>query len=208
MHQSYLGTERNTVIPNWFQPCKCCYCLCYPGQYLRLRIIISYNWAQVLEVEACDSLKLLSIYFDLCVDPTGVVWHQLSLLGTDLHAVGCGGFVKMLNSWRTWPLWNKEKLLLSKIVQLVVSWYFEPSQPQSITSGLKTIFNLSPFFFFSPSMQVIKPQINHKKQIQSNTNAQKTYTNTKQKIDPFSTAPVKKAQRLGHTGIMDNSVNF
>ena len=51
--------------------------------------------AQVLE--ACDCLKLLSIYFDLCVDATGVVCHQLSLLGTDLHAVGCGGFVETLN---------------------------------------------------------------------------------------------------------------
>ena len=27
-----------------------------------------------------------------CVDATGVVCHQLGLLGTDLHAVGCGGF--------------------------------------------------------------------------------------------------------------------
>ena len=42
-------------------------------------------------------LKLLSIHFDLCVDATGVVCHQLGLLGTDLNAVGCGGFVKMLN---------------------------------------------------------------------------------------------------------------
>ena len=47
--------------------------------------------------EACDSLKLLSIYFYLCVDATGVVCHQLGLLGTDLHAVGCGGFVETLN---------------------------------------------------------------------------------------------------------------
>ena len=47
--------------------------------------------------EVCDCLKLLSIYFDLCVDVTGVVCHQLGLLGTDLHAVGCGGFVKTLN---------------------------------------------------------------------------------------------------------------
>ena len=66
---SYLGAERNTpVIPNWFQLCQCCCCLCYPEEYLRLGILISYNWAQVLE--ACDSLKLLSIFFDLCVD-----WH-------------------------------------------------------------------------------------------------------------------------------------
>ena len=41
--------------------------------------------------------KLLSIYFDLCVDATGVVCHERGLLGTDLHATGCGGFVKMLN---------------------------------------------------------------------------------------------------------------
>ena len=41
--------------------------------------------------------KLLSIHFDLCVDATGVVYHQLGLLGTDIHAVGCGGFVKSLN---------------------------------------------------------------------------------------------------------------
>ena len=40
--------------------------------------------------EACDCLKRLSIHFDLCVDATGVVCHQLGLLDTDLHAVGCG----------------------------------------------------------------------------------------------------------------------
>ena len=40
---------------------------------------------------------LLSTYFDLCVDATSVVCYQLGLLGTDLHAVGCGGFVKTLN---------------------------------------------------------------------------------------------------------------
>ena len=46
--------------------------------------------------EACDYLKLLSIHFDLCVDAIGVVCHQLALLGTDPHAIGCGGFVKTL----------------------------------------------------------------------------------------------------------------
>ena len=57
-HQLYLGTERKTpVIPNLFQPCCC---LCYPGEYLRLGTLISYNWAQVLE--ACDCLKPLAIY--------------------------------------------------------------------------------------------------------------------------------------------------
>ena len=38
--------------------------------------------------QACDSLKLLSVYFDLCVDATCAVCHQLSLLGTEVHAVG------------------------------------------------------------------------------------------------------------------------
>ena len=47
-------------------------------------------------LEASDSLKLLSIYFDLCVDATGVVCHQLGLLGTDLHAVGYECLVETL----------------------------------------------------------------------------------------------------------------
>ena len=47
--------------------------------------------------EACDCLKILFIHFDVCVNATGVVCHQLGLLGTDLHAVGCGGFVKALS---------------------------------------------------------------------------------------------------------------
>ena len=33
----------------------------------------------------------------ICVDATGIVCHQLGLLDTDLHALGCGGFVKTLN---------------------------------------------------------------------------------------------------------------
>ena len=46
-HQMHFETERNTsVIPN----CQCCCCLCYPGEYLRLGTLISYNWAQVLKL--------------------------------------------------------------------------------------------------------------------------------------------------------------
>ena len=30
--------------PNWFQPCQCCCCLYYPGEYLRLGTLISYNY--------------------------------------------------------------------------------------------------------------------------------------------------------------------
>ena len=82
-HQSYLGAERNILInPNWFQPCQCCCCLCYPGDISRLDPS-SVITAQVFE--ACDCLKLLSVHFDLCVDATGVVCHQLGLLGTDRH---------------------------------------------------------------------------------------------------------------------------
>ena len=77
-HQSYLLNERSTyVIPNWFQPCQCCCCLCHAGENCRLGTLISYNWAHVSE--ACDCLKLLSIYFDLCVDATGVVCHWCCL---------------------------------------------------------------------------------------------------------------------------------
>ena len=68
-----------------------------PAEYLRHGTLISYNWAQVLE--ACDCLKLQSIYFNLRVDATGVVCHQLGLLGTDIHAIGCGGFVEPLNKF-------------------------------------------------------------------------------------------------------------
>ena len=35
--------------------------------------------------------------FNLCVDATGVVCHQFGLLGTDFHALGCGGFAETLN---------------------------------------------------------------------------------------------------------------
>ena len=53
--------------------------------------------SSVITEPSCDCLKLLFIHFDRCVDATGVVCHQLGLLSTDLHAVGCGGFVKALN---------------------------------------------------------------------------------------------------------------
>ena len=48
-------------------------------------------------------LKLVTISnfcpftLNLCVDVTGVVCYKLGLLDTDLHTVGCGGFVETLN---------------------------------------------------------------------------------------------------------------
>ena len=53
--------EKYSVNPNWFRPCQCCCCLCYPGEYLRLGTLISYNWAQVFE--ACDYLKLFLLLY-------------------------------------------------------------------------------------------------------------------------------------------------
>ncbi len=69
-HQSYHWTGRNSpVISNWFALWQCCQSLCYPGEYLGLGTLNSYEeYAQV--PEAGDSFKLVSIYFDLCV----VVW--------------------------------------------------------------------------------------------------------------------------------------
>ena len=64
-------------------------------KHLRLGTLVSYNRAQALE--ACDCLKLLSIYFDLLVDASGVAGHYLGLIGTDLHAVSCGAFVETLS---------------------------------------------------------------------------------------------------------------
>ena len=79
---------RNFVIPNLFQPCQCCCRLCCSGEYLRLGTLVGYNWGQVLE--ACDYLKLLSIYFKLCVEKDskdGLV--DLDNVDTDVLLYGC-----------------------------------------------------------------------------------------------------------------------
>ena len=49
-----------------------------------------------LILELREILLSLQTSFSL-VNAAGVVCHQFGLLGTDLHAVGCGGFVKTLN---------------------------------------------------------------------------------------------------------------
>ena len=98
--------------------------------------------------------------------------------------------------------WCQLNAMFADTRVMVVSWYFEPSQPQRITSGLKTMLSLSPFFFFFLlSMQVIKPQIIQKQKISPDTNVQKTYTSIKQKNNkirrnsPFGIAPIKKAHK-------------
>ena len=59
------------------------------------------------------AIQLLSICFHLRVDATGVDCHQFGLLGTDLHAVGCGGFVvseDILARTETSVGWGKGRL--------------------------------------------------------------------------------------------------
>ena len=53
----------------------------------------------------------------------------------------------------------------------LVSWYFEPSQPQRVTSWLKTMFNLTPIYSARKSSNH-KLSINHK--ISHDTNLHKT----------------------------------
>ena len=54
-----------------------------------------YNGLWMRCLVAC--IFFLFNYFNLCVNATGLVCHRLGLLDTDLHAVGCGGFVETLN---------------------------------------------------------------------------------------------------------------
>ena len=83
-------------------------------------VLESIILAQVLE--ACDCLKLLSAYFDLCADATGVVCHHLCLLGTDFHAVGCGGLVETLNLFCQFFLLSCQ-ILLQIVVRTVITAY-------------------------------------------------------------------------------------
>ena len=54
---------------------------------------------------------------------------------------------------------------------LLVNWYFEPNQPQRITSRLKTMFNLSPVYSAGKSSNH-ELSINHK--ISPDTNLHQT----------------------------------
>ena len=61
----------------------------------------------------------------------------------------------------------------------VVSWYFEPSQSQRITPGLKTMFSLPPIYSARKSSN---RKLSKKHKITPDTNLQKTYTNIEHKI--------------------------
>ena len=56
-----------------------------------LSVIIEPRYLKLLAVSS------FCLFTFICVDATGVVCHQPGLHGTDLHALGCGGFVEMLN---------------------------------------------------------------------------------------------------------------
>ena len=60
---------------------------------------------------------------------------------------------------------------LGRLSLKLVNWYFEPSQPQRITSRLKTVFNMSPIYSACKSSNH-KLSINHK--IGPDTNLHKT----------------------------------
>ena len=64
------------------------------------------------------------------------------------------------------------------VVSWLVSWCSEPSQPQRITSGLKTNFNLSPSYSFLKSLSnkslFLKPQLRFYPQIR-NANLEQQY---------------------------------
>ena len=85
------------------------------------------------------------------------------------------------------------------------SWYFEPSQPQSITSRLKTMFSLSPIYSArkSSNHNFFK---NH--QISPDTNLHKTKHKYFEELVPSVLPLLEKRIRLGHAGIVDHSVDL
>ena len=89
----------------------------------------------------------------------------------------------------------KVALVSSGTICLLVSWYFEPSQPQRITSQLKTKFNLSP-------IDSARKSTNHKSSRKTKSVLTQTYTKHNihkhqkqnfQRISSFSITPVKKS---------------
>ena len=65
----------------------------------------------------------------------------------------------------------QQNLRCTSTISYLVSWYFEPSQPQRVTSWLKTMFNLPPIYSARKSSNH-KLSINHK--ISHDTNLHKT----------------------------------
>ena len=88
----------------------------------------------------------------------------------------------------------------------LICWHFEPSQPQRITSGLKST---STSLLFTPhTSSNHKFHENH--QTSPDTNLHKTkHTQHFRRISPFGVLPLlKKHIRPGHAGIVDHSVDL
>ena len=55
----------NTLVnPNWLQPCQCCCCLCYPGEYLRLEpssVITEPRYLKLVIVSSFCLFPLISV---------------------------------------------------------------------------------------------------------------------------------------------------
>ena len=87
---------------------------------------------------------------------------------------------------------------------MLVSWYFEPGQPQRMTSRPKTMFNRSPIYSARKSSNQnlsknhkISSEQTHKKQ-----KVHKHQTQNFRRISSFGIAPVKKKHiRLGLTNV-------
>ena len=80
---------------------------------------------------------------------------------------------------------------------VLVSWYFEPSQPQQITSGLKQN-QICLLFTLHTSHQTTNSQKNTKSiptQIYIKQNIHKHQTQIFWRISPFGIAPIKKAHK-------------
>ena len=92
------------------------------------------------ELQACHSLMLFSHLFLClpCLLPPFTVPCKMVLAGPDeRESYHCS-----LNLYHGQVfVWSNCLLDLGKLVSELVSWCFEPSQPQRITSGLKKNFN-------------------------------------------------------------------
>ena len=89
---------------------------------------------------------LIAFRSDTCLSPLLILLAHCYLIPRGELRVA---FRKQGNSWyTTLHAWVRlQQLELINLVTWLVKGYFEPSQPQRITSRLKAIFNLSPFHF-------------------------------------------------------------
>ena len=96
-----------------------------------------------------------------------------------------------------------------KTICLLVNWYFEPRQPQRITSRLKTMFNVSPVYSEHKSSN---HEFSKKDKISPDTSQNKAYAKVIHKfyeeLVPLVLPLLKKHLRLGHSGIADHSVDL